>query len=96
MGDEELDEDGELEADGVAVVFAELEGGAVDEEVEGVAEHVAGEGDGFVGFLVEEVCAFGVGVEVGGVDEFEVGLLEAVLRFEGFFKDGSGEEVAHF
>ena len=85
-----------MQADGVAVVFVELEEGAVDEEVEGVAKHLRGEGEGLVGLLVEEVGTVVVGVEVGGGDELEVGLGKALLSLEGLVEDGSGDEIAHF
>ena len=96
LGDDELYEDGELQADGVAVVLVKLEQGAVHEEIEGIAEHLRGECEGLVGFLVEEVGAVVVGVQVGGGDELEVGLGEALLGLEGLVEDGSGDEIAHF
>jgi hypothetical protein len=93
VGDGEVDEGGELEADGVAVVFAEFDEGAVDQKVEGVGDDVFGEGEGFEGFLVEEVRAARIAIQVGRGDEGEVGLLKLFAGFEGALEDGVGEEV---
>ena len=51
--------------------------------------------DGVEGLLVEEVGAFAVAVEIGGLDGLEVRLLELVAGLEGLVEDGAGEQVAH-
>ena len=85
----------QLQADGIAIELVQLDHCAFDEVLQGVADHVAGEGEGVEGFLIEEVGAFAVAVEVGSLDHLEVGLFEAVAGLEGFVKDGAGEQVAH-
>ena len=95
MGHFQLDLFGQLQADGVAIEFVQLDDRALDEKVERTADHLFGEGEGLEGLLVEEVRAFVVGVEVGGLDQLQVRLLEALAGLEGLVEDGAGDQVAH-
>ena len=73
----------------------DLEREAVDEVVGCVAKLVGLEGEGLVAFLIEEVGAVSIGVEVSGGAEDEIRLFELILRFESLIEDGLGKQVAH-
>ena len=73
----------------------QLEQRSFDEEIEGVADHLLVEGEGLVGFLIEEMGAVAVAVEIRGGDDLQVWFLEFFARFEGLVEDGAGEQVAH-
>src|SRR6185369_3172790 len=95
VGDGEFNFLGKLEADGIAIELVELDDDAFEQELKRVAEFVGSKADGVETFLIHEIGAFSIGVEIGGLDGFEVGLLELVAGLECLVEDGAGKQVAH-
>jgi hypothetical protein len=95
-GDDKFHMSGHLQADGVSVVFVNLDDQSFREEVSGISEHLVGKGQGLEAFLVHEVEPICIAVEEGGWNHFEVGLFKLVAGLECLIEDCAGEEIAHF
>ncbi len=87
---------GKLHADWRAVVFLHLNEDVVDEKLAVVAEHVAAERQGFVGFLIHEVIAAGVGVEIRRRNRDEIRFRELLTGLEGLVEYCACQQVPHF
>ncbi len=91
----ELDLFRQLQADGIAVELVQLDQRALHQEVQRAAHHLAGKGVRLEGLLVQEMRALAVAVEVGGLDQLQVRLLEPVAGLERLVEDRAREQVAH-
>ncbi len=88
-----LDGGGQLDADGLAVVEADLDEQVGREVLDGVAERVALERGLLVGVLVHEVVVVAVVVEELHLDGVDVDAVDGVGRAEALGVHGAGADV---
>src|SRR5450755_424225 len=72
-----------------------LDDGSFHNKIQRVPDHLSGKREGLEVFLVHEVEAASITVEVGCLDYIEVRLFESLAGFEGLVEDGAGKKVAH-
>ncbi len=84
-----------LQSDRVAVVLLDLDDDVVDEELAIVAEDVSSQGERLVAFLIHEVVAVAVGVQVRRRHDRQIGLLEFLPRLERPIEDRARQQIAH-
>ena len=96
FADGHLDVRRKLHADWIAVELLHLHDQVVDEQEAIVAEQLGPQRQRVERFLIHEIQARAVGVEIRRVDHDEIGLVEFLAGLERLVEDRTRHEIAHF